>query len=159
MSGAASFLSAQDLNPNDFKLIEKLLYDYPYYNEMIARQTKELDQLLEDLTPNASSSIVTLSYTKGYRAGSEPERWTIKRDEHPRARQLRRELDRNQLHKVTIENSMMRLNKDERQFIELHYFKGKNIKACCREMLYCKSQVYRIRQRVVLNTASFLGII
>lgn len=146
------------LTGGNFRYVEALLYSQKTHDSAIAELEAELEQLLEDLLPSATASYVDMSEPKG-EADSQPEKWTIKREENVRVKHLRGRIKERKRHKAAISAARQSLSDEENQFVWLFYDLGKSVRDCRRTMHYEKSKIYQIRQGVVKRVAGFLGLI
>lgn len=148
----------ENIIKNDFRFIEKLLYDYKTHATAISELEAELADVLEDLLPSASASYADMSESKG-EMESQPEKWTVKRDENLRVKYLRGRITERKRHQAAIAAARESLSDEEEQFVRLFYDLGKSIRDCRRVMHYEKSKMYQMRQDVVKTVAEFLGML
>ena len=146
------------LTGGNFRYVEALLYSQKTHDSAIAELEAELEQLLEDLLPSATASYVDMSEPKG-EAESQPEKWTIKRDENLRVKYLKGKIAERKRHRAAVTEARQSLSDEENQFVWLFYDLGKSVRDCRRTMHYEKSKIYQIRQDVVMKVARFLGLI
>ena len=137
-----------------FRKTEALLYIQKTHPTAIA----ELEAELEDMMPDYSSSFVKFSHDKPHTKNSEPEEWTIKRNESPRAKDIHRELSRRRRHQKAISEAMKCLDDLENQLVFLKYNLEKSSRDCWLIMGMQKSRWYEIRREVVLKVSRFLGL-
>ena len=114
--------------------------------------------ILENMFPNASASYVDMSEPKG-ETDSQPEAWTIKRDENLRVRYLRGRIAERKRHKAAIAAARESLDDLENQLVWLKYDLEKTARDCWRSMGLQKSRFYEIREEIVTKVARFIGLI
>ena len=146
------------LQKNDFRFVEKLLYDQKTHDTAIAELEAEIAEILENLLPGGSGSYVDMSEPKG-QADSQPEAWAIKRDENLRVRYLRGRIAERKRHKAAIAAARESLDDLENQLVWLKYDLEKTARDCWRSMGLQKSRFYEIREEIVTKVARFIGLI
>ena len=140
------------LRDGDFKFIERLLYDQKRHDSVIA----ELEAELDDMLPDYSKSLVRFSHNPKNRESSEPEEWTIIRNESLRAKEIIGELRRRKRHRQAVSKAMESLDDLESQLVFLKYHLEKSSRDCWRSMGLQKSRWYEMRKEVVHKVAKFL---
>jgi len=148
----------EKIGKHDFRFVEKLLYDYKTHDTAIKEMEAEMQGILETMFPNASASFVDLSEPKG-ETDSQPEAWTIKRDENLRVRYLRGRIAERKRHKAAIAEARESLDDLENQLVWLKYDLEKTARDCWRRMGLQKSRFYEIREEIVTKVARFIGLI
>jgi len=148
----------EKLQKNDFRFVEKLLYDQKTHDTAIAELEAEMAEILENLLPGGSGSYVDMSEPKG-QTDSQPEVWTIKRDENLRVRYLRGRIAERKRHKAAIAEARESLDDLENQLVWLKYDLEKTARDCWRSMGLQKSRFYEIREEIVTKVARFIGLI
>jgi len=146
------------LQKNDFRFVEKLLYDQKTHDTAIAELEAEMAEILENLLPGGSGSYVDMTTAKG-QTDSQPEVWTIKRDENLRVRYLRGRIAERKRHKAAIAEARESLDDLENQLVWLKYDLEKTARDCWRSMGLQKSRFYEIREEIVNKVARFIGLI
>lgn len=147
------------LHKNDFRFVEKLLYDQKTHDTAIAELEAEVAEILENLLPGGTGSFVDMSTAKGQPEFTQPEVWTIKRDENLRVRYLKGRIAERKRHQAAIRAARESLDDLENQLVRLKYDLGKSARDCWRSMGLQKSRWYEIREEVVHKVARFLGMI
>jgi len=148
----------EKIGKHDFRFVEKLLYDYKTHDTAIKEMEAEMQGILENMFPNASASYVDMSEPKG-ETDSQPEAWTIKRDENLRVRYLRGRIAERKRHKAAIAEARESLDDLENQLVWLKYDLEKTARDCWRSMGLQKSRFYEIREEIVNKVARFVGLI
>jgi hypothetical protein len=148
----------EKIGKHDFRFVEKLLYDYKTHDTAIKEMEAEMQGILENMFPNASASYVDMSEPKG-ETDSQPEAWTIKRDENLRVRYLRGRIAERKRHKAAIAAARESLDDLENQLVWLKYDLEKTARDCWRSMGLQKSRFYEIREEIVTKVARFIGLI
>ena len=148
----------EKIGKHDFRFVEKLLYDYKTHDTAIKEMEAEMQGILENMFPNASASYVDMSEPKG-ETDSQPEAWTIKRDENLRVRYLRGRIAERKRHKAAIAEARESLDDLENQLVWLKYDLEKTARDCWRSMGLQKSRFYEIREEIVTKVARFIGLI
>lgn len=151
-------MTEDKLSNRDFAFVEKLLYEQKSHDTAIAELESELKELLDDLLPSSTASFVDTSKSKGEMI-SQPERWTIKRDENLRVKFLRGRIAERKRHKRAISEARQSLSDEENQLVWLKYDLCKSVRDCRRTMHYEKSRWYEMRAQVVHKVAKYLGVI
>ena len=151
-------LTEIELSRGDFRYIEALLYAQKTHDTAIAELEAQLAEVLDDLLPGSSGSYVDMTAAK-CEADSQPEAWTIRRDENIRVKELRTEIAKRKRRRAAVSAARQSLSDDENQFVWLFYDLDKSMRDCGRTMCYEKSKMYRMRQEVVAKVAGFLGLI
>lgn len=148
----------------DFRFCERLLYQQKTHETAIRELEAELSELLEDLLPSSTASFVDMSESKGEMI-SQPERWTIKRDENLRVKDLRYEIQKRKRHKAAISEAMRYLDETESQFVFLRYNEEKPHNYCAMKLnLWDRKEhvplrtYWRLRTKMLEKVAKFLGI-
>ena len=148
----------EKISKHDFRFVEKLLYDYKTHDTAIKEMEAELQDILENMFPNASASYVDMSEPKG-ETDSQPEAWVIKRDENLRVKYLRGRIAERKRHKAAIAAARESLDDMENQLVWLKYDLEKTSRDCWRSMGLQKSRFYEIREEIVTKVARFIGLI
>jgi hypothetical protein len=86
--------TGEKLHKNDFRFVEKLLYDQKTHDTAIAELEAEMAEILENLLPGGTGSYVDMTTAKGQPEFTQPEAWAIKREENLRVKDLRQEITR-----------------------------------------------------------------
>ena len=146
------------LHKNDFRFVERLLYDQKTHDTAIAEMEAEVQEILSNLFPSATASFVNLAEPKGETV-SQPEAWTVKRDENLRVRYLRGRIAERKRHQAAIRAARESLNDVENQLVWLKYDLGKSARDCWRSMGLQKSRFYEMREEVVRKVAKFIGLL
>lgn len=148
----------------DFRFCERLLYQQKTHETAIRELEAELSELLEDLLPSSTASFVDMSESKGEMI-SQPERWTIKRDENLRVKDLRYEIAKRKRHRAAISEVMRYFDETESQLVFLRYNEEKPHNYCAMKLnLWDRkehvplSTYWRTRKRVLEKVAKFLGL-
>jgi len=105
------------LRDDDARYIKYLLYEQKNQCAKIAKIEDELEEML----PSHSSSLVKFSHDDGQVGISEPEKWTIIRNESVRAKELYSELRKRKRQKEAVSRAMERMDETESQIIFLRY--------------------------------------
>ncbi len=144
------------LNRSDSNFVEKLLYEYKTYDSAI----RILEEELEDMMPSASCSVVVYDHnTENTRGDSQPEKWTIKRNESIRGKFLHGKLREKRRHKDAIRGAREMLSDTENQLVWLKYDLEKKPRDCWQTMRYEKSRFYEIKGQVIYKVAKYLGLL
>jgi DNA-directed RNA polymerase specialized sigma subunit len=151
-------LIKEKLYKNDFRFVEKLLYDYKTHDTAIAETEAEIQKILSNLYPSATASFVNLAEPKG-EMDSQPEAWTIKRDENLRIKYLRGRIAERKRHQKAIKEARESLDDLENQLVRLFYDLDKTARDCCRTIGLQKSRFYEIREKIVHKVAKFIGLL
>ena len=148
----------------DFRFCERLLYQQKTHETAIRELEAELSELLEDLLPSSTASFVDMSESKGEMI-SQPERWTIKRDENLRVKDLRYEIAKRKRHRAAISEAMRYFDETESQLVFLRYNEEKPHNYCAMKLnLWDRkehvplSTYWRTRKRVLEKVAKILGL-
>ena len=148
------------LRDNEFRYIEKILYDYGTYNTAIKALQAELDAVLAELLPGPKGA--SMNPDPGIMStdekSSEPERWTIKRDQNSYVRYLRERIEERNRHNEIVEAALPTLTDPEQMFCRLFYSQSKSIRACSSAMHYGPRRLYNMRHAVVNKVARFAGL-
>ena len=147
-----------ELSRGDFRYIEALLYAQKTHDTAIAELEAQLLEVLDELLPGGSGSYVDMTAAKG-ETDSQPEAWTIKRDENFKVKELRTEIAKRKRRRAAVSAARQSLSDDENQFVWLFYDLDKSVRDCRRTMCYEKSKIYSMRQDVVKKVAQFLGLV
>ena len=147
------------LHKNDFRFVEKLLYDQKTHDTAIAELEAEMAEILESLLPGGTNSYVDMSTAKGRPEFTQPEAWAIKREENLRVRYLRGRIAERKRHKEAILKARESLDDLENQLVWLKYDLGKSARDCWRSMGLQKSRFYEIREEIVIKVARFIGLV
>ncbi len=148
------------LRDNEFRYIERILYDYVTHGSAIAELQAELDAVLDELLPDPKGP--SMSDTPGIMAtdekSSEPERWAIRREQNAYVKHLRERIAERRRHRDIVDAAMGTLTEQEQTFCRLFYNQAKSIKACSSVMHYGARRIYNIRHAVVHKVARFAGV-
>ena len=147
-----------NLTRGNFRYIEALLYAQKTHDTAIADLEAQLAEVLEDLLPGGSGSYVDMTAAKGD-TDSQPEAWTIKREENLRVRELRTEIAKRKRRKAAVSAARQSLSDEENQFVWLFYDLDKSVRDCRRTMHFEKSKMYDMRKEIVGKVAAFMGLI
>ena len=153
--GGVAVAVDEKLIKNDFRFVEKLLYQQKTHDSAIA----EMEAELEEMVPDYSSSIIEYSHDKPHRRDSEPERWTIIRNESIRGKYLHGRIAERKRHKKAITEAKKALDDLENQLVYLKYDLEKSSRDCWLTMGLQKSRFYEMREEIVVKVARFLGLI
>ncbi len=153
-------VAAERLTDNEFRYMEKILYDYGTYNTAVKALQAELDAVLAEMLPGAKGASMNADpgIISTDEKSSEPEKWTIKRDSNSYVRHLRERIDERRRHNEIVEAALPTLTDQEMTFCRLFYTQGKSVKACAATMHYGARRLYNIRQAVVNKVARFAGV-
>ena len=153
-----------NLTRGNFRYIEDLLRMQKTHDSAIAELEAELAELLEDLLPGGTGSFVDMTASKG-ETDSQPEAWTIKRDENLRVRDLRQDITRRKRHKAAVSEAMRYLDEADSQLVMLRYnlekphsYVAKKLNLWDRKEHVPLSTYWRTRRRVIEKVAGFLGL-
>jgi len=149
----------EKLQKNDFRFVEKLLYDYKTHDTAIRELEAEMAEILDTLLPGGTGSYVDMSMAKGYKEHTQPEAWTIKRDKNLRIRYLRGRIAERKRHREAIRAARETLDDLENQLVWLKYDLEKTTRDCWRSMGLQKSRFYEIRDEIITKVAKFVGLI
>jgi hypothetical protein len=152
-------LSKRKLHKNDFRFVEKLLYDYKTHDTAIAELEAEMAEILENLLPGGTGSFVDMTTAKGQPEFTQPEAWTLKRDENLRMRYLKGRIAERKRHQAAIRAARESLDDLENKLVWLKYDLGKSARDCWRSMGLQKSRWYEIREEIVIKVARFIGLV
>ena len=150
-------LVEERLTANDFRFVEKLLYEYKSYDSAI----RALEEELDDMMPSASASVVSFDHNTAnlHPEFTQPEKWAIKRNESLRGKQLHSRVREKRRHRDAIKRAREMLSDTENQLVWLKYDLEKRPRECWQAMRYEKSRWYEIREQVVYKVAKFLGLL
>ena len=151
-------MAEDKLTRGNFRYVEALLYAQKTHDTAIAELEAQLLEVLDELLPGGSGSYVDMTAAKGD-TDSQPESWTIKRDENLRVRELRTEIAKRKRRRAAVSAARQSLSDEENQFVWLFYDLDKSIRDCRRTMHYEKSKMYDMRKEIVKKVAAFLGLI
>ena len=151
-------MAEDKLTRGNFRYVEALLYAQKTHDTAIAELEAQLLEVLDELLPGGSGSYVDMTAAKGD-TDSQPENWTIKRDENLRVRELRTEIAKRKRRRAAVSAARQSLSDEENQFVWLFYDLDKSIRDCRRTMHYEKSKMYDMRKEIVKKVAAFLGLI
>ncbi len=151
--------TGEKLHKNDFRFVEKLLYDQKTHDTAIAELEAEMAEILENLLPGGTGSYVDMSTAKGQPEFTQPEAWAIKREENLRVRYLRGRIAERKRHQKAIKEARESLDDLENQLVRLFYDLDKTARDCCRTIGLQKSRFYEIREEIVIKVARFIGLI
>ena len=140
---------------SDFKFIEKLLYEYKTYESAIKLKEDELDEIL----PSASTSVVIIDHnTKNIQVDSQPEKWTVKRNESLRAKKLISDIRELKRHKAAVEAAIEGLSEKECQFVFLKYRERKQDHQVYKGLGMSRRNYQRFKWQTIAWIGKFLGI-
>ncbi len=106
------------LRDDDARYIKYLLYEQRHQDAKI----RELEEELDEMLPSCSSSIVRFSHDEGQAEDSQPEKWTIIRNESLRAKELYSELRKRRRQKEAVTRAVECMDKTESQIVILRYY-------------------------------------
>ncbi len=154
------------LRPGDFKFCEKLLYEQKHHETSLIELEAELTELLEDLLPGSSGSYVDMTASRDSESSSQPEAWSIRREENLRVQDLRREIARRKRHRAAVTEAMSYMDDAESALIHLRYYAEKPHSYCSRQLSMWDPKArepvatyWRMRRRILHKMARFLGLI
>jgi len=149
------------LRTQEIRYIEALLYNQKSHDSIIA----ELEAELEEMLPAFSSSIVKFSHNDGMVETSQPEEWTIIRNESVRAKELYSEIRRRKRAKAAISEALQCMTEEECRFVFLRYQQEHSHKQCARALsMWSKKKqgpsntYWRTRRRVLEKVGRFVLI-
>ncbi|MBM7717161.1 RinA family phage transcriptional activator [Bacillus thermophilus] len=126
--------------------LESLLRHYKNFKTGI----KNLQQQLDFIMPGITTSYDIQEGSRGtFVIDSKTERFAIDRIESKRALDLREKISIYELIVSCIDAALDDLNDNERQFVELRYFKGKTIEDLAEIMGYAPRSVFNLRNEVL----------
>jgi len=154
-------LQLDKLRPNDYRYVERLLYDQKTHDTQIALLEEELEEML----PAFSSSVVKFSHDEGMVGDSQPEEWTIIRNESVRAKELHGEIRRRKREKAAVSEALQCMTEEECQFVFLRYQQEKSHSQCARGLHLWDSKekgpsrtYWRMRRKILEKVAKFVLI-
>ena len=149
------------LRPNDYRYVERLLYDQKTHDAQITLLEEELEEML----PAFSSSIVKFSHDEGMVGDSQPEEWAIIRNESVRAKELHGEIRRRKREKTAVSEALQCMTEEECQFVFLRYQQEHSHSQCARALgLWDKKRhgpsntYWRMRRRILEKVGRFVLI-
>ena len=152
-------LIEEKLHKNDFRFVEKLLYDQKTHDTAIAELEAEMAEILENLLPGGTGSFVDMTTAKGQPEFTQPEAWTIKREENLRVRYLKGRIAERKRHQKAIREARQVLDDLENKLVFLFYDLDKTARDCWRSMGLQKSRFYEMREEIVHKVAKFIGLL
>ncbi len=148
------------LRDNEFRFVERLLYDHEAHESSILELEAELYDLLNNLVPNPSVAKLEDNYAADTSESySEPERYAVKCDEHLHVKFLRGRIEEKKRHYEAIHRARQCLSEDEMRFVRLFYDQGRSVRECKKIMAYEKSKMYNLRHSVVYKVANYIGLL
>ncbi len=105
------------LRDDDARYIKYLLYEQKHQDAKIA----EIEEELEEMLPSATASIVRFGHDLCQAEDSQPEKWTIIRNESVRAKELYSELRKRKRQKEAVSRAMECMDEQESQIVFLRY--------------------------------------
>ncbi|UNC91683.1 hypothetical protein [Candidatus Contubernalis alkaliaceticus] len=147
-------MTEEKLCEADFRFIEKLLYEYKTYDTAIEQMEAELAEMY----PSGPGSVLDLTNIQGHSDSSEPERWTIKRNESLRAKFLLGRIQEKKRHRKAMARARETLSDEENNLIWLKYDLRKQNPEVWRTMNVSESTFYRLRKQVVTRVAEYCGL-
>ena len=149
------------LRQNEVLYIERILRDQKTHDAIIAELQAELDEMV----PSCPGSILRFSHDLPQKKDSQPEEWTIIRNESVRAKELHSEIRRRKRQKDAVSLSMQSMTPEESQYIFLRYHEEQSHSRCAHALhmwnkgRHAPSRTYwSTRQRVLLKVARFVLI-
>lgn len=136
------------MDNSDYKKAEAILYNYPILEAKIKNLELELDELLEyDVLPASSNNIKPGSTTNAISNSVESE--VVKRDDNQRAKCIQKKIKKLQRQKQKIENALEALSDDQREIVELKYFKQRSLRWICNEKKIHEVTLSRKRKEII----------
>ena len=158
--------TGEKLHKNDFRFVEKLLYDQKTHDTAIAELEAEMAEILENLLPGGTGCYVDMSTAKGQPEFTQPEAWAIKREENLRVRYLRGRIAERKRHQAVVDEAMKYMDAVESQFVYLRYYEEKSHNYIARKLNMWDmkerqplSTYWRTRRKVLEKVAKFAGLI
>ena len=129
----------------DYKIIESHLRNYRNYLAGIKNMNKQMDYIMPGITANYELREESMG---AFVFSSSTEKFAIDRIESKRALQLHEDIMIYELIINSIDVALAELDDDEREFVELRYFKNQSILMVAEKMGYSERQVFLIRNAV-----------
>lgn len=129
----------------DFKIIEGHLKNYFNYITGINNMHKQMDYIMPGMT---ASYELREESVGAFVFSSSTEKYAIDRIESKRALQLHEDIVIYELIVNSIKDAVEQLEDEEREFVELRYFKNNSINITAESMGYSERQVFSIRNNV-----------
>ncbi|MEP9408551.1 sigma-70 family RNA polymerase sigma factor [Peribacillus frigoritolerans] len=129
----------------DYKVIESHLRNYRNYLAGIKNMNKQMDYIMPGITANYELREESMG---AFVFSSSTEKFAIDRIESKRALQLHEDIMIYELIINSIDVALAELDDDEREFVELRYFKNQSILMVAEKMGYSERQVFLIRNAV-----------
>lgn len=129
----------------DYKVIESHLRNYRNYQAGIKNMNKQMDYIMPGITASYELREESMG---AFVFSSSTEKYAIDRIESKRALQLHEDIMIYQLIINSIDIAMAELDDDEKEFVELRYFKNHSILMVAEKMGYSERQVFLIRNSV-----------
>jgi len=152
---------SKQVQKNNFRFVEKLLYEYKTYDTSIA----ELQAQLDEMMPAYTSSVLKFSHDLPHRIESQPEKWAIKRVESIRGQYLQGRIAEMKRHKEAIFKAKQCLDETESQLVFLKYELEKPHNQVARSLNMWDYKRHRptraywnMRERTVKKIIRFLGL-
>lgn len=143
------------INKNDYRFIEKILYEYKTYESAIEALTAELDEIM----PSGSVSIIPFSHNQGNKRNSETEKVAIKRLESPHAMWIYGRLEEKRRHKRLVEQALQALTAEEKEFIRLKYSEERPHRYCWEILYRSKTSYFQFKNKVITKIAKSIGLL
>jgi DNA-directed RNA polymerase specialized sigma subunit len=148
-------LYRETLSRSGFRYTEKILYERKTYDTAIKQLEADLNNALEEITELQAVKIDDEPHGTGQ--GSPIETYVMRRDS-PHIKYLKNRIEEMKRYQKGIEQAMAYMTDTEKLLIKLFYDREKTARQCYIEMCMSRSSWYRLRQQIVYNVASFLGI-
>jgi hypothetical protein len=139
-----------------YRKTERLLYDYKTYGSAI----RNLEAELEEILPNASTSIVRLG--EGVAASpfrSQTEDWAIKRIESPRAKRILKLLAEKKRWRQGIKEVRQQLTDEENTLVWMRYDLEKPHQEIWEAMHMSRSTYFEFKNKLIKKISRYLGLL
>ena len=147
------------LHRNDFRFVEKLLYDQTTHETALKVLEAELKKVRDNIPVLSSTSVVDISMPKGQAGFTQPEAYAIRAEENLRVKYLEERIAERKRHQTAIKKAKESLSDEENTLVRLFYDLNKTARDCWRIMGLQKSRWYELRREVVNKVARFVGLL
>lgn len=144
----------QKVHPNDYRFVERLLYEQKTHDTVISELQAELDAMVT--VPTAS--VVPLGHGKTQGELTPTEASVNRRLFSLRGRYLQEEIARRRRHQKAIDEALKVVTDKERILYRLYYEQELSARECARRMGYSLSWFYEFKHQLVYKVARFLGL-
>ncbi len=164
--GRNKFNGLNELSKNDFRFVEKLLYEQKSHDTAILMLEGELEDALSNLLTVPSTSVINMAEPRSGEPLSHPESYLLHTEENLHIKYLRGRIAERKRHQRAISEALKALNEKEGQLVFLRYHEENSHNVCARALgMWSADEArpnrtyWRRRQQVVEKIAAFIGLI